>query len=308
VKQIIARAGRFWLPLFCILTLSSPLAIRSFLYRQLYPLVPVSAGELAASPSALRQFGYRQDDPSDLAVFRTAADAILPANATDAQRLRLLGDLLYSMRNAGKTWISGSREQGIQTIFAKMKNGEWGLCGHATLAYAALWRSLGRDIREVRFTASDDAAWFAAHYGIEIYSPTTERWLYYGGAINGYAGGEDGELLSLAELNEHLARGRDVGMVAHPTLHDWNTSTFLWFLRQHQLQVFSTNNELRTLDADRRFGRLHFAYELFLRLPRPLARVVDALTGDAGARLMLSNRPPAPAERANLHLTDIPVG
>ena len=308
MKQIVVRASGFWLPLACILTLSSPLSVRSFLYRQLYPLVPVTAHDLAAAPDELRQFGYREDDPADLAAFRSAAESALPPTATDAQRLRLLGDVLYSLRGSKETWIAGSREQGIHTILAKMQRGEWGLCGHTTLVYAALWRSLGRDFREIRFTSSDESAWFAAHYGIEVYSPTTRRWLYYDTGLNGYAVGDNGEPLSLTALNEQLASGRDVGVVANPTRHDWDTATFLSFLRRHQLQVFSTNNQLRGLDADRRFGPLHFAYSFFSRLPRPLARVVDAVTGDAGPRLLLSKQPPPPAERANLHLTASPIG
>jgi hypothetical protein len=100
-----------------------------------------------------------------------------------------------------------------------------------------------------------------------------------------------------------------VEIVAATDYRDWDAATFLSFLRQHQLQVFSLNNELRGLDTDRRFGRLHFAYGLFSRLPRPFDGVVDALTGDAYPRLVLSKRPPPPSDRATLHLTaSSPIG
>ena len=308
MKQLITRAGRFWLPLLCIATLSSPASIRSFLYRQLYPLVSVEASQLAAPPDAQRRMGYRQDEPGDLSTFRAIAESIVRTARDDGERLRLLGDWLYALRHDDAPWILNGREQGLHPLLARLQSGERGLCGHNTLMLAAFWRSLGRDFRQIRFTTSDNVAWFAAHYGVEVYSPDRQHWMYYDVGLNGYAVDDSGTPLSLTDLGERLADGRDVGIVANPKYQDWNTETFLSFLRQHQQQVFSLNNELRTLDEDRRFGRLHFAYGILSKLPHPFDRVVDSLTGDGGPRLTLSNRPPPPSDRARLHLTAIPVG
>jgi hypothetical protein len=309
MKQVIGRASLFVLQLACIVTLSASGSIRDFLYRHLYPLVPVDAYDLAASPDALRSRGYSQDDPSELAAFQSMARSAVQNAATDGQRLQMLGAMLYKFRRPNAPLIQGGRELGVQTILGRIEDGEHGLCGHTTLVLAALWRSLGRDFREIRFTTSDEAAWFAAHYGIEVYAPDTGRWFYYDVGLNGYALDEQGEPMSLLELDEHLANGRDVAIVADTAHQDWDTATFMSFLRQHQQQVFSLNNELRTLDADRRFGRLNFAYPLLSKLPQPLDRVVDALTGDAAPRLVLSKRPPPPSDRATLHLTaSSPIG
>lgn len=307
MKQFIARGSRFCLPLVCIVTLSAPSSIRSFLYRQLYPIIPVEAQQLAAGPDALRPLGYREDDPSDLPDFRPLAQSAVRSATSDGQRLRQLGDLIYQWRGRDPRTLSGGREQGLQALLAKMRRGEHGLCGHNTQVLAALWRSLGRDFREVRFTTNDDVAWFAAHYGIEVYSPDARHWMYYDISLNGYPADDRGEPLSLAEFGERLASGSDIGMVASAQHQDWDTATFMSFLREHQLQVFSLNNELRALDADRRFGRLHFAYSVFSRFPHPFDRVLDAVTGDSGPRLTLTKRTP-PSGRAALHLIASPVG
>lgn len=306
--QRLARASLFWLPLVCVAALGYPTTVRALLYRQFYPLVVVEASQLAGPPEALRPLGYVQDDPNDLPAFRALAQSAARTATTDGERLRRLGDMLFELRHPNLPWIAGGREQGVQAILEKMQRGEPGLCGHNTLVLAALWRSLDRDFREVRFTSSDDSAWYAAHYGIEVYAPESRRWIYYDVGLNGYAVDEAGEPLSLAALNDRLASGSDVGIVASPQYHDWDTTQFLSFLREHQLQVFSLNNRLRGLDPDRRFGRLHFAYALFSKLPRPLDRVVDTVTGDSGPRMVLSRRPSPPAAQARLHLTASPRG
>lgn len=306
--QRIARVSLFWLPLACIVALGYPDTVRSSLYRQFYPLMAVEARQLAAPPDSLRPLGYIQDEPADLPTFRSLAQSAVRSAASDGERLRLLGDTLFALRQSNLPRIAGGREQGVQALLEKMRRGEPGLCGHNTLVLAALWRSLDRDFREIRFTASDASAWYAAHYGIEAYSPESRRWIYYDVGLNGYAVDETGEPLSLAALNDRLAKGRDVGVVASAQYHDWDTGQFLSFLREHQLQVFSLNNRLRMLDPDRRFGRLHFAYDLFSKLPQPLDRVMDAVTGDSGPRMVLSQKPSPPAAEAKLHLTASPRG
>ncbi len=308
MKRVVSRAGLLILQLACIVTLSAPAPLRVLLYRHFYPLIPVDAQALAATPEAMVALGYHQDDPADLAEFQQVARLAVERATSDGERLRILGQMLYRFRRPNAPVIQGGRELGVQTLFSKIQAGERGLCGHTTVVLAALWRSLGRDFREIRFTANDDAAWSAAHYGIEVYVPDKGRWLYYDVSLNGYAVDGRGEPLSLLELDGHLAEGSDVAIVADAGYQDWDTSTFMSFLREHQLQVFSLKNDLRTLDADRRFGPLHFAMPLLSRLPRPLDRVVDTLTGDAEPRLVMSKRPPPPAARATLHLSASPVG
>jgi hypothetical protein len=290
------------LQLACIITLASPFAVRSFLYRQFYPLVTVSAAQLQAPPETLRPLGFRMDAPADLEAFRTIAAPVVESAESDGERLRRLGDWIYSRRQTGKPLISGGREQGVLALLHRLQDGEQGLCGHMTLVIAGLWRSLGRDFREIRFTASDTKAWYAAHYGIEVYAPESGRWVYYDVGLNGYAVGAAGELLSLSDINQRLADGQTVSIVASTQHQDWNAETFLDFLRQHQRQVISLNNQLRGLDPDRRFGPLHFAYPLLSRLPKPFDRVVDALTGDSAPRMVLSTPPPPPAPGARLRV------
>ncbi|MBP6716510.1 MAG: hypothetical protein KA205_06590 [Acidobacteria bacterium] len=292
----------FVLQLVCIVTLAEPAAVRAFLYRQLYPLIPVDRSQLHAPPAALRALGYRLDDPAELHAFKSVATPHVEAARTDGERLRALGDLLYRLRRPEKPWVSGGREMGVHTMLQRMQDGESGLCGHMTIVLAALWRSLGREFREVRFTVGDERAWYAAHYGIEVFDPDRSRWMYYDVGLNGYAVDDTGQPLSLDELNRLLADGADVAIVASTQHQDWNASTFLTFLREHSLQVVSVNNELRGLDADRRFGPLNFAYGLLSRLPRPLDRVIDALTGDSAPRLVLADRTPPPADTARLHV------
>ncbi len=308
MKQRIIRASTFWLQISCIVVLSAHGSVRAFLYRQLYPLVAVEAHELAAPPTTLAARGYLQDNPLELAAFRAIAQSAVAGATTDGQRLRQLGDMLYRWRVPHSRVILGGREKGVHALLTEMQRGDHGLCGHMTLVFAALWRSLGRDFRQIRFTASEDAAWYAAHYGIEVYLPETRQWLYYDMGLNGYAVDGAGHPLSLSALDEHLANGHDVALVASTQYQDWDPATFIDVLRQQPLQVFSLNNQLRPLDPDRRFGRLNFARDLFASLPRPIDGVVDALTGDAAPRLTLLRRPALPAAQAMLHLTATPGG
>lgn len=306
--RLVARVGLVLLQLACITLLADPTAVRSFLYRQLYPLVSVSVQEINASPGELATRGYTQDSIDGLGAFQVLARAITAPATTDEQRLRLLGNAVYRMRAVNAPLIDGGREQGIHAMLVKMQNGERGLCGHNTLILAALWRSLGGDFRQIRFTENDNAAWFAAHYGIEVYLNDWRRWLYYDISLNGFATDDRGEPLSLNELNEQLAAGHDVSITGSSQARDWDTTMFLNFLRAAPRQVYSLNNELLPLEPDRRFGRLHFAHPLLSRLPRPLDRIVDAITGDARPRLVLSRPTPPPASQASMHLSASPVG
>ena len=303
------RHGGSALSLVCVITLGWPHAVRTTLYRSLYPLVAVDQSVLSAPPAQLVPLGYRVDDAADLALFReTAASAA--GVSDDALRLRKLADVIYSYHPDPQPSpvIPGGRERGVVAILKDIQAGKFALCGHKTLVLAALWRSLGGDVRQIRFSKGDEIAWYAAHYGIEVYSPHWQKWFYYDATLNGYAADGSGEPLSLVEINQRLARGDDLGMVASQNQHDWDASQFLAFLRLNRLQVYALDNRMRGEEPDRRFGVLHFGYAVFARLPRPLDRVVDAVTGDAARRFVVRPNVQPPASSARIHATASPSG
>lgn len=304
------RLGFPALSLACIVTLGWPHIVRSAMYRSFYPLVAVDEQSLSEPPQSLVPLGYRAASPAELDAFHAAAAPAVAAVSDDTDRMRRLGDLIYSYHPAVAQGpiIQGGRERGARAILAEMQAGRFALCGHKTVVLAALWRSLGGDVRQVRFAQDEDTAWFAAHYGVEVYSPSRTKWFYYDATLNGYAVDEIGTPLSLVELNRRLATGDDVAMVASDRHFDWTPAEFLAFLRQNRLQMYSLNNELRSQDPDRRFGPLNFGYSVLSHLPRPLDRVFDAVTGDAERRYVIRPGAPAPASTANLHLSAIPIG
>lgn len=304
------RIGFPALSLACVIALGWPHAVRTTLYRALYPLVPLDQTSLAAPPSELIPLGYRVDDAAELAYFRDVASPAAGLS-DEGRRIRKLADIIYSYHPGlePSPVIPGGRERGVRAIFADIQAGKFALCGHKTLVLAGLWRSLGGDVRQIRFSRGDDEiAWYASHYGIEVYSQKWRKWFYYDATLNGYAANASGEPLSLTEINEHLARGDDLGMVASEDQHDWDANTFLTFLRLNRLQVYALDNRLREQDPDRRFGALNFGFSLFSKLPRPLDRVVDAVTGDAARRFIARPAASAPASSARIHLNAIPIG
>jgi hypothetical protein len=301
------RVGSPALSLVCVIALGWPHAVRTSLYRALYPLVEIDQAALAAPPAQLIPLGYQVDSPADLELFRAAAGPAAGI-ADDLLRMRTLSDVIYRYHPGRDTApiIAGGRERGPRAILADMQAGQFALCGHKTLVLAALWRSLGGDVRQIRFTKDDEIAWYAAHYGIEAYSPQWSKWFYYDATLNGYAADAHGRPLSLVEINDHLAVGEDVAMVVSPEHYDWTPSQFLEFLRQNRQQVYALDNRLREHDPDRRFGPLNFGYLWLSRLPRPLDRVVDTLTGDAERRYIAHPSSDAPASAARMHLSASP--
>ena len=302
------RVGSPALSLVCVIALGWPHAVRTSLYRTLYPLVALDQASLAAPPSELTALGYRVDAAGELASFHDQAAAVTAGVSDDGLRLRKLTDLIYSYHPGRETTpiIAGGRERGARAILTDMQAGQFALCGHKTLVLAALWRSLGGDVRQIRFTKDDEIAWYAAHYGIEAYSPQWRKWFYYDATLNGYAADATGRPLSLVEIDDHLARGDDLAMIASAEHYDWDTTQFLAFLRQNRLQVYALDNRLRSHDPDRRFGALNFGYSWLSRLPRPLDRVVDTDTGDAERRYIVEPGFPSPALTARMHVSAIP--
>jgi hypothetical protein len=305
MSRFARRLGFPALSLVCVITLGWPHAVRTSLYRSLYPLAAADQVLLASSPEQLAPLGYTVDDPADLAMFRSIAAPAAAGISDDRVRLRRLADLIYSYHPGSETRpiILGGRERGIQAILADMQAGQFALCGQKTMVLAAFWRSLGGDVRQIRFAAGEDSAWYAAHYGIEVYSPRWSKWFYYDATLNGYAEGAGGQPLSLVEINEHLASGEDVTMVANTRSFDWNADEFLEALRANPFQVYSLDNRLRAQDPDRRFGVLNFSYPVLSKLPKPLDRMVDAVTGDSGRRLVARPATPPPSSAARMHVS-----
>jgi hypothetical protein len=307
--RFVRRLGFSSLSLACVLVLGWPHVVRTSVYRVAYPLVSVDRTQLDVPPEALVPLGYVLDDPADLLRFHAIAAPAVAGLTSDPARLRSLADLIYSYHPSNDPFpiIPGGRERGVRAILSDIQAGGFALCGHKTMVLAALWRSLGGDVRQIRFTSSDEIAWLASHYGIEVFDRDLRKWFYYDATMNGYAVSADGTPLTLVELNESLALGGDVTVVTNPTRRDWGPDEFLRFLRQNQLQVYGFNSKLRDQDPDRRFGALHFGYALLSRLPRPLDRVVDAVTGDAGRRYVVRPNAAAPAPSARLRVIASPI-
>lgn len=311
MSQFARRLGYTALSLVCVITLGWPRGVRTSLYRSLYPLSALDQAVLAAPPSSLTPLGYIVDDPVELRVFRDAAAPVVAGVADEPMRLRKITDLIYRYHPGSATFppIPGGRERGVHAIFAEIQSGKFALCGQKTIVLAALWRSLGGDVRQIRFSKGDNAvAWYAGHYGIEVYSVRWRKWFYYDATLNGFAASPAGEPLSLIEINRHLANGDDVEMVASAEHFDWDTNTLLQSIRTNRLQVYSLDNRLREQDPDRRFGPLNFGYAWFSKLPRPLDGVLDAITGDAARRFVARPSAPPPAATARMHLTAGPIG
>lgn len=282
------RIGSPALSLVCVIALGWPHAVRSTLYRAFYPLVGIEDTVLSAAPSSLISLGYMADSTDELAVFQQAAAPAVDGVDDDALRLRKLTDLIYSYHpgSAPRPLIPGGRERGPHAIFSEIQSGKFALCGQKTLVLAAMWRSLGGDVRQVRFSPGEDIAWYAAHYGIEVYSARWRKWFYFDATLNGYATSSTGEPLSLVELNELVAGGERPTLVASREHFDWNEDQFLDALRKNRLQVYSLDNRLRSQDPDRRFGALNFGYPVLSQLPKPFDRIIDAVTGDAATRFV----------------------
>lgn len=281
--------GTSALSLACVVILGWPHAVRTALYRAIYPVVALERTSLIAPPAALVSNGYILDDPAELERFANAARPVVAGVEDEAIRLRKLTDFIYSFHPSRDPFprVPGGRERGVHTIFAEIQSGKFALCGQKTMVLAALWRSLGGDVRQIRFSAGEDVAWYAAHYGIEVYSARWAKWFYFDVSLNGFAATRSGEPLSLVEINDHVESGDDLLILSSRELYDWDATQFLTTVRTNRMQVYSFDNRLRGHDRDRRFGPLNFAYPVLSALPKPFDRIFDAATGDADKRFIV---------------------
>ncbi len=295
------------LSLVCVVALGWPHAVRSTLYRAIYPVVALDRASLAAPPHVLGSLGYTVDPAEELTRFRDAASPLVAGVDDEALQLRNLTDFIYSYHPSRDPFprIAGGRERGVHAIFEEIQAGKFALCGQKTLVLAALWRSLGGDVRQIRFSAGDQVAWYAAHYGIEVYSSQWRKWFYFDATLNGYASKPSNEPLSLAEINDHLESGDTLRIISSGEFFDWDATQFLTALRANRRQVYSFDNRLRVHDPDRRFGALNFGYAVFSKLPKPFDRVIDAMTGDAATRFIAQ---PAGAGSAPMQVSASRIG
>ncbi len=129
------------------------------------------------------------------------------------------------------------------------------------------------------------------------------RWVYYDTELNGYAVDDAERPLSLHDLDTRLATGATVTMRANPMLHNWGPELLMSFLRGHPVKVYAMRNAVTAFDDDRRFGALNALHPILSRLPSPLDRAFDVMTGDAAVRYRLDPAPGPPASGALLQLS-----
>ncbi len=247
-----------------------------------------SEASIDLTPSDLAALGYREDDVAALESYRTIAAPLVTDTASDAERMRRLGDYIYGLRRVGEPAIEdGSLQQGLAAVFARMKAGQAADCGQMSALLAVLWRSLGGDSRGVRWaTVGGDIG----HYAVELYSTAGARWMYYDMNLNGYGVGEDGTPLSISTLRAHLLTGQDIHLVANAERHDWTPAEFEALLHDYPIEWYVLNNDLLRMEPGQRFGRLNRFYPTLIRLPHPLQRLADNLSGGRDRRLIVRGK------------------
>jgi transglutaminase-like putative cysteine protease len=118
-------------------------------------------------PDALVPLGYSEDPPEQLAAYRRLAEPVVAGAASDGQKLRRLGDFIYSLRRSEAPEVPGAVRHPLSEILSGLQQGRFGDCGHMSILLAAFWRSLGGHIRAVHWaTVEGDLG----HEAVEAYS------------------------------------------------------------------------------------------------------------------------------------------
>lgn len=238
-------------------------------------------------PAALRPLGYTEDDPAALGRFRAIAEPIVASATTDADKLRRLGDFIYSMRRGGMPPEEREVREGLSVILNSMELGEPEGCSQMSVVLAAFWRSLGGHTRGIRWATVEGNL---GHFAVELYSTSHSRWMYYDMNLNGYGADEDGVPLSIAALRSNLLTGEGRHLAVNAVAHDWSISQFESFLRDHPVEWYALNNDSLYLERNRRFGSLNRLFPWLVRLPYPLDRVVDNVVGQRDRRLVVDGK------------------
>jgi hypothetical protein len=253
-----------------------------------YDFIEVSSEALVnGSPDVLRPLGFTEDDPSELAAFRTIAARVVGGSSNDGEKLRRLGDYIYSLRRPGAPDLAGERDTPLSVAWANLQRGEHGDCATMSALLAVFWRSLGGHARAVRWANAEGRI---GHSAVELYSDVSRHWMYYDMNLNGYGEDETRTPLSIAALRSNLLTDEDVHLVANPQLHDWSSDEFQAALGQNPVEWYVLNNRVLYFEPERRFGRLHQFGWLLSRLPAPLDRGFDNVVGDRDRRLVIQGK------------------
>ena len=238
-------------------------------------------------PDRLRALGYTEDDPAAFSAFRTIAQRVAAGSASDADRMRRLGDYIYSLRRDDAPDLQGGRAQPLSRVWSGLQRGEHGSCGEMSMVLGAFWRSLGGHSRAVRWATAEG---IIGHNAIELYSPEYGRWVYYDMNLNGYSEDDDGTPMSIASLRSNLLTNEDVHPVASAQHRDWNFGQFRDALQAFPVEWYVLNNRPLYFEADRRFGRLKRFAWLVNRMPTPLDRILDNLAGERDRRIVVEGK------------------
>jgi hypothetical protein len=246
-----------------------------------------SEADINEPPQTLLARGYTEDSPAELLAFRAVAEPIVAGSSNDAERMRRLGDYLYSLRLPDAPDFSGPRDQPLTVIMSVLRRGEHGSCGEMSRVLAAFWRSLGGHTRAVRWATADG---HIGHDAVELYSAGYRRWVYYDMNLNGYGQEDDDTPLSIASLRAKVLTDEDVHLVENPRAHDWNGEEFRAALEDFPVEWYALNNRLLYFEENRRFGSLNRFEPLLSRLPAPIDRFADQLFGDRDRRMVIEGK------------------
>jgi hypothetical protein len=242
---------------------------------------------LTQPPEALRALGYSEDDPAELEQFRAIAMPIIEGATNDGERMRRLGDYIYSLRREGHREADDEPRIGPSALFAELREGQIGSCAQDSAVLAAFWRSLGGHTRGIHWTTAEGAAF---HFAVELYSSAQHRWMYYDMNLNGYGSDDAGTPVSVTALRSRLLTGEDLHLVASPTAHDWTEPEFRDFLREYPVEWYVLNNSTLYFEPGRRFGRFNSWYPVLSRLPYPSDRIADNVLGARDRRLVVDGK------------------
>ena len=238
-------------------------------------------------PPALRPLGYTEDDPAELTRFRAIAEPVVASAATDGEKLRRLGDYIYSMRRAGRPAAEREIRDGLSVILSSMQNGDVEGCSQMSAVLAAFWRSLGGHSRGISFATQEGSL---GHFAVELYSTAYGRWVYYDMNVNGFGGDQQGTPLSVAALRSNLLTNEGAALHVNAVAHDWTIAEFESVLRQYPVEWYTLNNDALYMESTHRFGPLNRLFPWLVRLPYPWDRVADNLVGQRDRRFVVEGK------------------
>ena len=123
-----------------------------------------------------------------------------------------------------------------------------------------------------------------------MWDQDAQRWFYYDMNMNGYAADANGRTLSIAALRSNLLTGENLHLEASLTVGDFTKEEFEQAVRDFPIEWYVLSNHSLNKEPGRRFGKLNRFHTWFERLPNPIDRVLDNLTGDRDRRLIVAGR------------------